>query len=179
MNTALPEGVMARINAIGLDPIKIKLMDPKEGKGWDRTKVDQIEVEYRRFLFLSVTESSPIVPTTDIDAFWHQHILDTRKYAEDCETALGSFLHHFPYFGMRGEQDAQNLADSFVETQQIYQRVFGEVYSVSKDETDCTSCGAGSCGGPGCVGAACSGISDNVRQQIMRPSERPTFVAVN
>lgn len=62
-----------------------------------------------------------------IDDFWHLHILDTQKYAEDCQVIFGYFLHHFPYFGMRGEEDAKNLSDSWEETCNLYQNRFGSL----------------------------------------------------
>ena len=40
---------------------------------------------------------APHVPTIDIDLFWHQHILDTRAYAKDCQKVFGQFLHHFQF----------------------------------------------------------------------------------
>jgi hypothetical protein len=57
---------------------------------------------------------------------WHFHILDTRAYHQDCESVFGHYLHHFPYFGMRGEEDAQNLKKSFDNTQVLYFQTFSE-----------------------------------------------------
>src|SRR5262249_49602408 len=98
--------IVEGIQALDLDPIKLKLMDPEEGQGWSREYVDRVEIAYRRFLTLLVKfPDETIAPTKDVDKFWHGHILDTMKYAEDCERVFGYFLHHFPYFGMRGERD--------------------------------------------------------------------------
>jgi hypothetical protein len=57
---------------------------------------------------------------------WHRHILDTRAYAEDCERIFGGFMHHFPYFGMRGDADAEALADAYDETLRCYREAYGE-----------------------------------------------------
>lgn len=35
-------------------------------------------------------------------------------------------MHHFPYFGMRGEADFQDLNNSFDRTQELYFKHFGE-----------------------------------------------------
>lgn len=59
-----------------------------------------------------------------MDIFWHYHILDTAKYAEDCNEIFGYFLHHYPYFGMNGKQDALNLNNAFEETQILYKDHF-------------------------------------------------------
>ena len=98
---------VAAIAALDLDPIKLKLMDPEEGQGWSREYVERMEVAYKRYLtLLAKFPEETIAPTKDVDKFWHAHILDTMKYAEDCERTFGYFLHHFPYFGMRGEKSA-------------------------------------------------------------------------
>ena len=121
------EQTVAAIQALDLDPIKFKLMDPEEGQGWSREYVDQMAIEYKRFLTLSVKyPEETIAPSKDIDKFWHGHILDTMKYAEDCQNVFGYFLHHFPYFGMRGEEDAANLAEAGKTTNRLYEKEFGE-----------------------------------------------------
>src|SRR5712691_2901882 len=124
------EEIVAAIQALDLEPIKFKLMDPEEGQGWSREYVDQMEIAYKRFLTLVVTHpDETIAPTKDIDKFWHGHILDTMKYAEDCQNVFGYFLHHFPYFGMRGEEDAANLAEAGRTTQRLYEQEFSKAVS--------------------------------------------------
>jgi hypothetical protein len=121
------EQVVAAIQGLDLDPIKLKLMDAEEGQGWSRAYVDRMELAYKRFLTLLVKfPGETIAPTKDVDKFWHGHILDTMKYAEDCQSVFGYFLHHFPYFGMRGEEDAANLRAAGENMHAIYQREFGE-----------------------------------------------------
>jgi hypothetical protein len=120
---------MLPFHKMNLDPIKVKLMDPEEGQGWTRETVDRVEIAYRRFLYLSTTHpEESICPSKEIDLFWHQHILDTRKYAEDCQVFFGYFLHHFPYFGMRGPEDAEALKAGFSRTAELYESFFGEAY---------------------------------------------------
>jgi hypothetical protein len=117
------------IAALDLTMVKMKLMDKKEGKGWDQDKVDDIETRYRRFLLLNATVfDTDIVPTTDVDTMWHYHILDTQAYAEDCQEIFGEFFHHFPYFGLRGPEDAEDLQRAFAETCALYERRFGTSY---------------------------------------------------
>src|SRR2546427_12904349 len=50
------EQVIAAIQALDLDPIKFKLMDPEEGQGWSREYVNQMAIEYKRFLTLRSEE---------------------------------------------------------------------------------------------------------------------------
>lgn len=117
------------ISSLDLKMIKLKLQDTDEGQGWTSLKCDEVEIEYKRFLALKRGyPNKDIVPHKEVDLFWHQHILDTVKYAKDCEVVFSNFLHHFPYFGMSGEQDAQNLSDAFEETKRLYKFHFGEEY---------------------------------------------------
>jgi hypothetical protein len=126
------EQVVAAIEALDLAPIKFKLMDPQEGEGWSRETVDRLETEYKRFLTLLVKYPDAVIaPSKEVDAFWHGHILDTMKYAEDCEHVFGYFLHHFPYFGMRGQDDAAALAAAADTMQELATREFGDAASAS------------------------------------------------
>ena len=135
------EEVVAAIQSLELDPIKLKLMDADEGYGWSREHADQMEVAYKRFLTLLVTHpETGIAPTKEIDKFWHGHILDTKKYAEDCQNVFGYFLHHFPYFGMRGEDDAAQLEQASQNMHRIYAEQFGE--SMPTSQAKAAFCGA-------------------------------------
>jgi hypothetical protein len=117
------------INALDLDPIKVKLMHKESGEGWSLERANAVEFEYRRFLTLMKKypheQTSPLV---DVDTFWHYHILDTMKYAADCEAVFGYFLHHFPYVGMRGEEDEAALARIGQRMKELYEAEFGEDY---------------------------------------------------
>lgn len=112
---------------LDLEPIVIKAMDAEEGMGWSFAFALSAAHEYRRFLILCAQHpDTPIVPSSVVDDLWHLHILDTAKYQADCQRFLGAFLHHFPYFGMRGEQDAKNLKAAWTNTLELYRRAYGE-----------------------------------------------------
>jgi hypothetical protein len=114
---------------INLDSIKAKLMHVASGEGWSLDKANAVEKEYRRFLFLMKKyPNESTAPTVDIDTFWHYHILDTMKYAVDCEQAFGYFLHHYPYVGMGGEEDEQERLDAGDRMRELYEATFGEAY---------------------------------------------------
>jgi hypothetical protein len=65
-------------------------------------------------------------PLFDVDIFWHYHILDTMKYAADCEQVFGYFLHHFPYIGLRGEEDEAAHQRVGARMHELYEATFGE-----------------------------------------------------
>jgi hypothetical protein len=111
-----------------LEPIMVKAMDAEEGYGWSLDFTRAIAEEYRKYLVLCLENPDvPVVPSNYVDDFWHLHILDTQKYEEDCEDFMGYFLHHFPYFGMRGEQDAANLTKTWFQTRDLYTQRFGDI----------------------------------------------------
>ena len=114
------------IDDLDLSMIIMKLQDPEESQGWSLEFCDRVAVEYRRYLALARRYADDaIVPSKIVDAFWHAHILDTQAYEADCERIFGFFLHHFPYFGMRGPEDAQALGDAYDKTMELYESHFG------------------------------------------------------
>lgn len=117
----------AAIATLNLDPIKVKLTH-RSGENWSCEHADAVEVEYRRFLFLMKKFPNEVTaPMVDVDTFWHYHILDTMKYAADCESVFGYFLHHFQYYGMRGEEDFAALAVAGNRMNELYAQTFGTV----------------------------------------------------
>jgi hypothetical protein len=126
--TLTPSEALERLNdLLDLSMIRAKLADPEEGKGYSLAHLDLMEAEYRRFLALRMAlPAANIVPCKLVDEIWHQHILDTIAYRSDCDTIFGSFMDHFPYFGMRGRQDAEDLTDAYAETLACYRDAFGE-----------------------------------------------------
>jgi hypothetical protein len=133
---------------LDLEPIKTKLMHVESGEGWSPDKANAVEKEYRRFLCLmKMYPDEPIAPLVDVDTFWHYHILDTMKYAADCEQAFGYFLHHYPYVGMGDEDDEQFRIDSGERMQSLYEATFGDAYPVT-DATPVEAVGTAYCAGP-------------------------------
>lgn len=118
------EVVKTRIAELDLEPIKFKLADTEK---YDAKEIAVVDKWYRRFLFMAwkMPKTAVVVPEP-IDKMWHHHILDTRKYADDCKTVFGEFLHHFPYFGLRGDEDARALRVAFQKTSELMQGEFGE-----------------------------------------------------
>jgi len=114
---------------LNLDAIKVKLMHRESGEGWSLEKANAVEFEYRRFLILMKQfPQEETAPLMDVDTFWHYHILDTLKYAADCEQVFGYFLHHFPYIGLRGEDDAAAHVRVGERMKELYEQTFGEAY---------------------------------------------------
>jgi hypothetical protein len=97
-----------------------------EEHGWTAEFCDEAESLYRQFLALNARyPGQKICPTGPIDEFWHAHIVDTRAYMRDCDAVFGEYLHHFPYFGMRGPDDRAALEDAFRKSVELFIVHFG------------------------------------------------------
>lgn len=144
------------IAELDLEPIKVKLMHEASGEGWTLERANAIEFEYRRFLILMKKyPEEQTAPLVDVDTFWHYHILDTLKYATDCDAVFGYFLHHFPYIGLRGEADegAHHLVGERM--RELYESTFGEAYIRNAAGNDAAFSGI----------AAGAGVNDATGQQ--------------
>jgi hypothetical protein len=129
----------APIAALDFSAIKAKLMH-KAGEAWSLERANAVECEYRRFLYLmKMFPNESTAPLVDVDTFWHYHILDTMKYAADCERVFGYFLHHYPYVGMGDEADEQLRVESGARMGELYEATFGETYPALR--TDTAYCG--------------------------------------
>lgn len=125
-----------------------------EKQHWSRERAEAARDEYVRFLtLLQLKPGFMVIPwltadgQDDLDQFWHQHILDTAKYADDCRALFGKMLHHNPHVKRGSEQEAQAVE----KTQRLYARTFGRKSDGSVAEpiflASCSSCAAvTSCG---------------------------------
>lgn len=97
---------------------------------------NKIEAEYRQFLYLAATHPEDvIVPWSDaLDEFWHTHILDTRKYEQDCMVIFGKMFHHDPHLPIGSKAQV----DNFNNTKKLYRETFGaKARNQFSDEAGC------------------------------------------
>ena len=120
------EMIFPEIQNIDFGKIKFKLYSKENEEKWTKEKICLAEAEYKNFLMLiKLYPEKLIVPSKIMDEFWHMHILDTEAYRKDCKEIFGHFIDHYPYFGIHGNEDKQNLIDSFEETKKLYFKSFG------------------------------------------------------
>jgi|SRR5689334_11470858 hypothetical protein len=106
---------------------KYKMENDRFVVGWSRAKLDFAEKQYKNFLFLwRKYRGKPLPPPFQVDDFWHGHILHTNRYHIDCIAIFGEYLHHYPYFGMRGDGDREGLENAFLDSQRLYRAEFGD-----------------------------------------------------
>jgi hypothetical protein len=135
INYFISKGIDPSIAGLDLEMVKMKIAKEDE-LNWTPEQVESAELEYKRYLHLCLKEGKGIVPNKIMDEFWHYHILDTRAYSKDTERVFGHYLHHFPYFGIRGEEDAANLKSAFERTKGLYEAHFAEPMA-REEHQDC------------------------------------------
>lgn len=112
-------------NALDLESIIDLSIRSDAGPRWSIEDARTAADLYRSFLWLCwAYPDENIVPNSVIDQFWHLHILDTRRYADDCQKIFGRMLHHNPYLGLRDDQD--KMHGSFARTLELVGRHFPE-----------------------------------------------------
>ena len=134
LTTKPAEQVISAIQALDLEPIKLKVMDPELGEGWTREYADSIELAYKNYLTMLVKfqdDMQDITLSKDVDEFWHAHILQTMKYADDCQRLFGNFPHQNPHTGPRTPADVEKKAALAEKTCRLYQREFGHAQANS------------------------------------------------
>ena len=117
-----------------------------EKQGWPLQRAEAARAEHVRFLTLLQRKPGfTLIPWRteeghdDLDQFWRQHILDTAKYAADCNALFGRIIHHNPHVA-RGSEDER---DAEKKTQRLYARTFGSgSYGRSVNSADLAGCGA-------------------------------------
>lgn len=94
--------------------------------GWIEIDAKKTATLYRNYLFLNkkYKDKYVIIPSKDIDDFWHHHILDTKRYKLDCKNIFPEFFHHDPNFEIK-EKNTESISDHFKITQQLHMQEFG------------------------------------------------------
>jgi hypothetical protein len=114
--------------ALDWSPIVYLLTESRSGPQWKQAKACDVLAQYITFLYLrDAYPQYALVPSSDVDQVWHCHILDTQKYAEDCDVLFGRMVHHSPYLGRRGEQDRRHQYSAYGVTQALMQNILGRM----------------------------------------------------
>ena len=100
---------------------------------WTRQDANRCCLLYKNFLYLIKKHSDEnLVPTREIDEFWHNHILYTRNYVNDCLNIFGHYLHHEPAMP---EDNPEELIRNYQKTKQYYLEEFNEPLKLLLEES--------------------------------------------
>jgi len=115
-----------------------KLQEPSYGS-WSESRALQAVEDYKRYLSITKTLNGyQLVPNGDLDEVWHLHLLDTRRYVDDCYSLFGGFLHHYPYYGMIDQENKQDWLDNQEFSSDLWNKLFSEtLYSESSEAMKC------------------------------------------
>jgi uncharacterized protein (TIGR04222 family) len=92
--------------------------------GWSVGFAERVVLEYKRFVFLAVTGTTPVTPSDQVDQAWHLHLTYTRSYWERfCGEVLRRPLHHEPTKG--GPDEAARFDEQYRHTLARYEQAFG------------------------------------------------------
>ncbi len=90
-----------------------------------------IERNYKQWLTLTKCyPKESLVPSQMVDIIWHEHILDTKRYQEDCNQIFGYYLHHNPCDALT-EQEKEELHLNFSKTRELWEKHFDEELSLN------------------------------------------------
>jgi hypothetical protein len=155
---------LRRVDALDLEPVVYKLVHAEPGEvGLSLDRADEAVTMYRCFLKLCVLyPGTAIVPTRQLDHVWHTHMLDTEKYRADCADVFGAFMDHFPYAGLRGEDDRCAWRKDFDRTRDLFRKHFGVDIGTQPAASACSNHGDGS--------DCCVGSTNAVGNARPRPS---------
>ncbi len=133
LNTLSDNAIKALIGEIDLNPIIKRMVKIYK---WPQKSALIAADQYRNFLFLKkkYRYKHTIPPSLEIDEFWHNHVLNTKKYTEDCKKIFGEYLHHTPHHGENEEITQNDLEILFEnETQRLYFKEFGHyIYQIKR-----------------------------------------------
>lgn len=119
------EDLKEKILNLDLDIIVQRLI--KKHK-WNSEDANECKKLYKNFLYLMGKYSGKqiVIPTEEIDIFWHEHILHTDKYTNDCISVFGSYMHHDPYIEQSSDKiQIKTIKTLFDETQELHKNEFG------------------------------------------------------
>lgn len=118
-------GMWRAIDELDFTRIKAKLLHRQRG-ALSSEAAERAEAGYRQFLKLAAKyPEETIVPSEEVDEFWHMHIFDTQRYGADCERIFGHMMHHDPYGGIEGGEDEAHHFDLAAASTQLAAREFG------------------------------------------------------
>ena len=117
-----------KLERLDLQLVANKLMSSEYGSGWTVEETKLALERYKKFLMLQyLYPNLELVPTKEIDAVWHEHILvDTHKYVQDCQYLFGYFLHHCWSDKKTDILENKKLGTAFLLTKELFMEIFGE-----------------------------------------------------
>lgn len=95
----------------------------QESENWADDYIEDVLMEYRRFLYLARISPGQATPSDIIDRAWHAHMADSRDYIDlFCRRVFGEIQHHEPCIG---PEEMPRYHAQYEATRALYAREFG------------------------------------------------------
>lgn len=122
----------AKVESLQLSDVMERV---KYNTGMDEEMALKAENLYRKFLKLkALYPTQTLVPPKLADEVWHEHIMSTEQYMQDCEQLFGEFLHH------KIDLNEEKMQQAWQKSQHLYQKEFGiDLIASKQDMADCAS----------------------------------------
>lgn len=86
-------------------------------------EVDDVELEYKRFIALVVGTGQPQIMAKSVDDYWHAHLLFTRSYKQMAAALNVRGIDHQP---TKSEEERLALIGGYNVTHDVYTEHFGK-----------------------------------------------------
>lgn len=91
---------------------------------WEKRSVLRAMEEYKKFVYLGVTQGFQVTPSSVIDMIWHEHILFSKAYREFCEEVLLQPFDHYPEL-VPIQDETGRFSAQYLDTLIAYKLEFG------------------------------------------------------
>ncbi len=128
------------IDELDLDYITDRLLSQQDilNPKWRKADIELAIAYYKNFLFLKKkyeAEHPKLVPSIEIDEIWHQHILYSKHYINDCMNIFGYYMHHtpetVPMLEINKNIFYKQLKKNFQATQELHFKEFNDyIYKI-------------------------------------------------
>ncbi len=127
LNALVDEEIEQKIMDFDMQDILEKYEENIPRYASDRQSPKVIEKELKRYLTLCSQGSCPRMFSEKVDDLWHLFILNTERYQQFCDEAVGSFIHHkIPSKSEQKKRDIPKEKQDFINR---YKETFGETPS--------------------------------------------------
>lgn len=95
-------------------------------RGWTTAFALRAIAEYKKFVYLGVTSSTPVTPSKHVDQVWHQHLLFTKAYREFCTDVLRQDFDHHPEL-VPVDTQTETFSEQYEDTLRLYVDEFNQL----------------------------------------------------
>lgn len=128
-----------KVQHLDLSSIVSVLMESKVDPRWSQTQTVEAIAQYLAFLYL--VDRYPhlqLIPDSNVEQVWRYHLLNPKKYAEDCQILFGYKIDYSLYLDLKSTQGDYDHLKAYALTQVLLAKHFsGNLYNKATVIKDC------------------------------------------